>query len=70
MIVYLTLKGIAEQLPADNFLKIHKSTIININKVKSIRNNEVDLGKATVIISQQLQESVMKEILKDRMIKR
>lgn len=70
MMVYLTLKGIAEQLPSDLFLKIHKSTIINISKVKSIRNNEVDLGKATVIISQQLQDSVMKEILKDRMIKR
>jgi DNA-binding LytR/AlgR family response regulator len=70
MIVYLTLKGIQDQLPSDIFLKIHKSTIININKIKSIRNNEIDLGKATVTISQNLQETVMKEIVKDRMLKR
>ena len=70
MLVYLTLKGIADQLPADIFLKIHKSTIININKIKSIKNNEIDLGKTTVTISQNLQETVMKEILKDRMMKR
>ena len=70
LIVYLTIKGIMEQLPQDRFIRIHKSTIINVNKIKSIGGNEINMGKATVIISQALQESVMKEILKDRMLKR
>ncbi len=70
LMVYLTMKSIAEQLPTQQFLKIHKSTIININKVKSIEGNEVNMGKAKVIISQAMQEDVMKEILKDRMIRR
>jgi len=51
-------------------LKIHKSTIINTTKVKSIEGNEIDLGKAKVTISQNLHDVVMKEILKDKMIKR
>lgn len=70
MIVYLTIKGIEAQLPANLFLKIHKSTIINISKIKSIEGNEIDIGKAKVLISQNLHDTVMKLILKDKMIKR
>ena len=70
MIVYLTIKSIAEQLPETLFLKIHKSTIINTGKIKSIEGNEIDMGKAKVVISQNLHDNVMKEILRDRMLKR
>jgi len=70
LIVHHTIKGIAEQLPPKNFLKIHKSTIINIDKVKSIEGNEVNLGKTKAVISQNLQESVIKEIIRDRLLKR
>jgi len=70
LIVYLTIKSIMEQLPSSIFLKIHKSTIINIHKIKSIEGNEVNMGKAKVVISQMLYDKVVKEILQDRMIKR
>jgi DNA-binding LytR/AlgR family response regulator len=70
MIVYLTIKSIAEQLPPSTFLKIHKSTIVNMDKIKSIEGKELDMGKTRVIISQGLQDEAMKAILKDRMIKR
>ncbi|HYJ62279.1 MAG TPA: LytTR family DNA-binding domain-containing protein [Parafilimonas sp.] len=70
LIVYLTIKSIAEQLPETIFLKIHKSTIINTSKIKSIEGNEIDMGKAKVVISQNLHDNVMKEILKDKMLKR
>ena len=70
MIVYLTIKGIADQLPANIFLKVHKSTIVNINKISSIAGNELDMGKTRVTISQSLQEAVTKAILKDKMLKR
>jgi DNA-binding LytR/AlgR family response regulator len=70
MIVYLTIKSIAEQLPETMFLKIHKSTIINTGKIKSITGNEIDMGKAKVVISQNLHDHVIKEILKDKMLKR
>jgi len=70
LIVHLTMKAISEQLPPRLFLKIHKSTIINVDKIKSIDGNEVDLGKSKVVISQSLQDTVIKEILRDRMLKR
>jgi DNA-binding LytR/AlgR family response regulator len=70
LMVHLTMKGISEQLPAKLFLKVHKSTIINIQKIKSIEGNEIDLGRFKVVISQSLQESVIREITQGRMLKR
>lgn len=70
LIVYLTLKGISEQLPEDRFMKIHKSSIINIEKIRSIQGNTVNLGDSSAIISQNLYDVVIKSILKDRLIKR
>lgn len=70
MIVYLTMKSMTEQLPAEQFIKVHKSFIVNLGKVKSIEGNILHAGKMQIPVSQQYHERVMKEILKDRMLKR
>ena len=70
LIVYLTLKGIEDELPERLFLKIHKSAIINIDKIKSIEGNVIHIASTSVVISQNLYSSVIKSIVKDRMIKR
>ncbi len=70
MMVYVTIKSLEEQLPADQFIKVHKSFIVNISKVKSIDGNILDIGNEKITISQSLREKVMAEIIKDKMIKR
>ena len=70
MMVYLTMKGIVDQLPPARFIKVHKSYVVNINKIKTIEGNEINTGSAHVPISQGLFDTVMKDILKDKMIKR
>jgi DNA-binding LytR/AlgR family response regulator len=70
MMVYITIKRLEEQLPADTFIKVHKSFIVNINKVKSIEGNILDVGNKKITISQNLREKVLNEILKDKIIKR
>lgn len=70
LIVYLTIKGILEQLPAEQFLKVHKSTIVNREKIKSIDGNLLNLGNATVTISQNLHDATLSAVLKDRLLKR
>ena len=70
LMVYLTLKSIFAQLPADRFLKVHKSFVINTRHIRSIQGNTIDLGTAEVIISQNYYDQSIKEILKDGMIKR
>jgi len=70
MMVYITIKSLEEQLPANIFIKVHKSFIVNVNKIKSIEGNMLDIGIAKITISQNLKEKVLNEILKDKMIKR
>ena len=70
MMVYITIKSLEEQLPSDIFIKVHKSFIVNINKIKSIEGNILDIGNAKIAISQNLREKVINEIVKDKMIQR
>lgn len=70
MMVYVTIKSLEEQLPSDTFIKVHKSFIVNINKIKSIEGNILDIGNEKITISQNLREKVINEIVKDKMIKR
>ena len=70
LIVYLTLKGISDELPEHQFLKIHKSVIINVDKISSIEGNIIHMGNTSAVISQNLYASVMRSILRGRMIKR
>jgi len=70
MIVYVTLKILEEQLPASQFIKVHKSFLVNRNKIQSIDGNQVNIGPQKIPISQNLREKVLGEILGDKMIKR
>jgi len=70
MIVYLTIKGIAEDLPAKSFVKVHKSFVVNVGKIKSIEGNIIRIGKSEIPISQNYHDAVMKLILGDKMLKR
>jgi DNA-binding LytR/AlgR family response regulator len=70
MMVYVTIKSLEEQLPAEIFIKVHKSFIVNMNKVKSIEGNILDIGNEKITISQSLREKVIDEIIRDKMIKR
>src|SRR5450432_4265521 len=70
MMVYVTIRNLEEQLPSSIFIKVHKSFIVNINKIKSIEGNILDIGNVKLTISQGLREKVINEIVRDKMIKR
>jgi DNA-binding LytR/AlgR family response regulator len=70
LMVYVTIKSLEEQLPANIFIKVHKSFIVNVNKIKSIEGNILNIGNEKITISQSLREKVINEIVKDKMIKR
>ena len=71
LIVYLTIKGILEQLPPENFLQVHKSHIVNLNKITTIEGSMLHLINQTKItIGQSFYDGVMEKILKGRFLKR
>jgi DNA-binding LytR/AlgR family response regulator len=70
MMVYITIKGLEEQLPSETFIKVHKSFIVNKGKVTSIMGNILNIGNAKIAVSQGLKDKVIDEIVKDKMIRR
>lgn len=50
-IVHSTLKKIEDKLPKDIFLKVHRSFIINTNKIIDIEDNSVLIAKDVVPVS-------------------
>jgi len=70
MMVYITMKGLEEQLPLETFIKVHKSFIVNIGKIKSIEGNILHVGNEKIAISQNLREKVINQIIQDKMIRR
>ena len=55
-----TLKGIEEKLPSKNFMRVHKSFIVNINKIDSIRSQNIAIGTHHVPVSDVHLEGLMK----------
>jgi DNA-binding LytR/AlgR family response regulator len=69
-ITYLTFKSVEDYLPADQFIKVHKSYIIAAAKVKSIEGNEIHIGQHSIPISRNLKEEVIDKLLKNKFLKR
>lgn len=69
-ITYLTFKGVEDYLPAERFVKVHKSFIVAVDKIDSIEGNELLVGGHHIPISRNLKEEVMQKILSNRYLKR
>ncbi len=69
-ITYLTFKSIEEYLPADQFIKCHKSYIISASKLTSIEGNELIIGNNHIPLSRNNKEEVLEKLLKGKFLKR
>jgi len=70
LITYITLTSLENQLPKDEFLKVHKSFLISVPHVKAIEGDEIIIGDARIPISRNLREQVTHQILGNRLFKR
>jgi DNA-binding LytR/AlgR family response regulator len=69
-ITYLTFKSVEEYLPAERFIKTHKSFIISAGKTETIEGNNIRIGSHDIPISRNLKEEVMEKLLKGKFLKR
>ena len=70
LITYITLTSLENQLPKDEFLKVHKSFLISVPHVKAIEGDEIIIDDARIPISRNLREQVTHQILGNRLFKR
>ncbi len=67
---YLTFKSVEDYLPADKFLKVHKSYIVAAAKIDSIEGNDIRIGQQHIPISRNQKDEVMEKLLKGKFLKR
>ena len=61
-ITYSTLKNLEEKLNGDQFLKVHRSYIVNINKIDDIRGNTIYLQGNQIPIGKGHKEELVKRL--------
>lgn len=60
-----SLKKLDEELPSDQFMRIHKSYIVALDKISEIDGNQVKVGKWKVKVSKTLRTKLLERISKD-----
>lgn len=63
VVTMMTMKSIEEILPQERFIRIHKSFIVNQEKIKSIEGNEIVLPQVRLPISRQKKQEVLDRII-------
>jgi DNA-binding LytR/AlgR family response regulator len=59
-ITYERMKNMETLLPANLFMRVHRSYIVAINKIRMISGNMVDLGDRLIPISRDMKDELMK----------
>ncbi|MBD5309896.1 MAG: response regulator transcription factor [Bacteroides sp.] len=58
----MTLKEIEELLPADSFMRVHRSFIVNIPKVEMVERNRIIFGKTFIPVSESKREEFLSRL--------
>jgi two-component system LytT family response regulator len=61
-IVYLTLKSLAERLPFSHFLRVHRSYIVNMQRIEAVEDYMLKLGPYEVPVGKSYQEEFVKNL--------
>ena len=55
-----SMKSIEEKLPENKFMRIHRSFIVSLDKIKSATKNSVQIDKITITVTDQYKDNFMK----------
>ncbi|WP_350293652.1 LytTR family DNA-binding domain-containing protein [uncultured Croceitalea sp.] len=64
-IIHKTLTGFTEELPADKFIRIHRSYTVAIDKIQSVEGNSVEIDDIRYTIGRSYCDEVKKKILEN-----
>lgn len=62
IITRLSIKAMEENLPSHKFIRTHKSYVVAIDQIKSIRNNKIKLENTEIPLSEHYKENFFKII--------
>lgn len=67
IISHITMKAMEEMLSKEHFMRVHRSYIVNTDKIKEIENNRIIFGKVRIPISDSYKD-IFQEFLVKKMI--
>lgn len=62
LIVYATMKNLAEKLDKNGFLRVHRSYIVNLTKIIDIEENSIAIGNVVIPISRANKQELMNRL--------
>lgn len=62
VLTYQTITYMEERLPSDKFIRIHRSFIVNINKIDSWSNQEVEIQDEVIPIGRTFKREALKRL--------
>jgi two-component system response regulator LytT len=62
LLVHGTLKSWEEKLKSQSFLKIHRTTIVNVSKIDHLEGNMVQIGEHKLPVSEQFREQLLERM--------
>jgi DNA-binding LytR/AlgR family response regulator len=60
VLTLMTLKTILEKLPEDKFARVHRSYIISLDKIESVRNKKIKIGEIEIPIGSSYADNISK----------
>lgn len=60
VVALASLRSLEENLPADQFVRIHKSYIVSINKIDALEGNQIEIGSIQLPVGKSFKENIMK----------
>lgn len=62
LLVHGTLKSWEEKLQGSTFLKVHRTTIVNLSKIDHLEGNMLRIGEHKLPVSEQFKEQLLKQM--------
>jgi DNA-binding LytR/AlgR family response regulator len=62
IVTRMTMKSVEEKLSSTEFFRVHKSFIVSLDKIESIRNLKIKIGNAQIPVSESYSEDFFKLI--------
>lgn len=70
IIAYLTLKQILDYLPAEQFLKVHKSYVVALNKIEKIDRDEIIAGAMRIPVGGNFKDDLEQQLIQGKILRR
>ncbi len=64
LVVHGTLKSWEEKLKGFTFLKVHRTTIVNLQKIEHVEGNLIQIGEHKLPISEQYKEELLSQLFR------